>query len=136
MKTSIKDFFSKSDQIPADLVTFTEKILTGKLHFWCSELFVKLNFLLWWSCRFVRLRWRFDIWHLTQNAPKVKATILVHTSIIWPVWPNGWVFVYKLSGSGFDSSCSHINHCIGITHIYMYISWKYYSYYHNNHCRR
>ena len=27
----------------------------------------------------------------------------------WPVWPNGWVFVYKLSGSGFESSCSHLN---------------------------
>ena len=27
----------------------------------------------------------------------------------WPVWPNGSVFVYKLSGSGFESSCSHLN---------------------------
>ena len=26
-----------------------------------------------------------------------------------PVWVNGWVFVYKLSGSGFESSCSHID---------------------------
>ena len=25
------------------------------------------------------------------------------------VWPNGWVFVYELSGSGFESSCSHLN---------------------------
>ena len=32
-----------------------------------------------------------------------------HSSIIWPVWPNGWVFVYELSGSGFESSCSHLN---------------------------
>ena len=31
------------------------------------------------------------------------------SSIIWPVWPNGWVFDYKLSGSGFESSCSHLN---------------------------
>ena len=34
MKFSIKDFFSKCDQIrmfPADLVTFTEKIVNGKL---------------------------------------------------------------------------------------------------------
>ena len=30
------------------------------------------------------------------------------SSIIWPVWPNGWVFVYELSGSGFESSCSHL----------------------------
>ena len=26
-----------------------------------------------------------------------------------PVWPNGWVFVYELSGSGFESSCNHLN---------------------------
>ena len=26
-----------------------------------------------------------------------------------PVWPNGWVFVYELSGSAFKSSCSHLN---------------------------
>ena len=30
-----------------------------------------------------------------------------HSSIIWPVWPNGWVFIEELSGSGFESSCSH-----------------------------
>ena len=29
-----------------------------------------------------------------------------HSSIIWSVWPYGWVFVYKLSGSGFESSCN------------------------------
>ena len=34
MKFSIKDFFSKCDQIrSADLVTFTEEILNGKIHF-------------------------------------------------------------------------------------------------------
>ena len=32
-----------------------------------------------------------------------------HISIIWPVWLNGWVFVYELSGCGFESSCSHLN---------------------------
>ena len=37
MKFSIKDFFSKCDQIPADLVTFTEEILNGKLPFFSSE---------------------------------------------------------------------------------------------------
>ena len=30
-------------------------------------------------------------------------------SIIWSVWPNGGVFVYELSGSGFEFSCSHLN---------------------------
>ena len=27
----------------------------------------------------------------------------------WPVWLNGWVFVYKLNGSGFESIFSHLN---------------------------
>ena len=36
-----KDFFSKYDEIhkeTVDLVTFTEKILNGKLHFLCSDI--------------------------------------------------------------------------------------------------
>ena len=40
MKFFIKDFFSKFYQtrsFPADLVTFTEQMLNGKLHFLCSE---------------------------------------------------------------------------------------------------
>ena len=32
-----------------------------------------------------------------------------HSSIIWPVWLYGWVFVYKLSGCGFESRCFHLN---------------------------
>ena len=38
LKFSMKDFFSKCDKIrnAADLVTFTEEILNGKLHFLCS----------------------------------------------------------------------------------------------------
>ena len=38
MRFSIKDFFSNCDQIrTADLVTYTEEILNGKLHFLCCE---------------------------------------------------------------------------------------------------
>ena len=29
--------------------------------------------------------------------------------LYWPVWLNGWMFVYELSGSGSESSCSHLN---------------------------
>ena len=38
MKFFIKNFFSKYEtlQETADLVTFTEEILNGKLHFLCS----------------------------------------------------------------------------------------------------
>ena len=31
------------------------------------------------------------------------------SSIIWSVWPNGWVFVYELSGCGFASRCIILN---------------------------
>ena len=31
-----------------------------------------------------------------------------HSSIIWQVCPNGWVFVYELGACGFESSCSHL----------------------------
>ena len=39
MKFSMKDFRGKCDQIhrKLDLVTFTEEILYGKLHFLCSD---------------------------------------------------------------------------------------------------
>ena len=33
-----------------------------------------------------------------------------HSSIIWSVWPSGWVFVYELSGCGFESRCSHLTY--------------------------
>ena len=32
-----------------------------------------------------------------------------HSSIIYPVWLNGWVFVYKLGGYGVKSRCCHWN---------------------------
>ena len=32
-----------------------------------------------------------------------------HSSVIWPIWLNGWVFVYELSGCGSGSNCSHLN---------------------------
>ena len=31
------------------------------------------------------------------------------SSVIWSVWPNGWVFVYELSGCGFECRCSQLN---------------------------
>ena len=30
-----------------------------------------------------------------------------HSKIIWPAWLNGSVFVYELSGFGFDSRCCY-----------------------------
>ena len=34
---------------------------------------------------------------------------LEHSSAIWSIWPNGWGFVYELSGSGFESSSRHLH---------------------------
>ena len=47
MKFSIKDFFSKCDQIRrflVTLVTFTEEVLNGKLYFLCS-----VNYYVWYN---------------------------------------------------------------------------------------
>ena len=38
---------------------------------------------------------------------------LQHSSIFWPVLQNGWVFIYKLSGCGFESCCCHLNFWYG-----------------------
>ena len=46
MKFSIKDFFSKCDQIRVDLVTITEEILIEKLYFLCS-VFCQMFFIEW-----------------------------------------------------------------------------------------
>ena len=32
-----------------------------------------------------------------------------HTSFIWSFWPNGWVFVYELKSSWFESRFCHLN---------------------------
>ena len=32
-----------------------------------------------------------------------------HSAVIWPVRLNGWVFVYEISGCGFESSYGHLN---------------------------
>ena len=39
----------------------------------------------------------------------LEAGTISEVSIIWPVWLNGWVFVYELSGCGFESHCCHLN---------------------------
>ena len=32
-----------------------------------------------------------------------------HSSVIWPVWLNGLVFVFEISGCGFKSRCRNLN---------------------------
>ena len=42
------------------------------------------------------------------NFIKYCVIIMPHTRLEWPVWLKGWVIVYKLSGCGLDSRCSHL----------------------------
>ena len=50
-----------------------------------------------------------------------------HRSIIWPVWLNGWVFVYKLSHCGFKSCCNHLRGWLKINFkVYYFINFKIY----------
>ena len=37
-------------------------------------------------------------------------TYLKRSSVIWLFWLNDWVFLYKLCGFEFESSCSHLIH--------------------------
>ena len=37
----------------------------------------------------------------------VKELLAQNQRSDWPVWLNGWVFVYELSGCGFESRCGH-----------------------------
>ena len=39
-----------------------------------------------------------------------------HSWIIWLVWLNGWVFLYELSGCGFESCCCHL-----IWEVFLYV---------------
>ena len=43
----------------------------------------------------------------TQNHLIHKRTLNHLTKLAY--WPNSWEFVYELNGSGFESSCSHLN---------------------------
>ena len=67
---------------------------------------------------------RRDIWSLgdcsetrVQNhlvcKRTLKCTVQIskysqHSSAIWPVWLNDWLFFYKFCGCGFESRCSQI----------------------------
>ena len=48
---------------------------------------------------------RCDIWSLSEYRTDKYSQ---RKSIIWPVWQNGWVFVYELNDCGFEYRCCHI----------------------------
>ena len=98
MKFSTKDFFSKCDQIrspfPADLVTFTEEILNGKLHFLCSALLH-----LWFLTHFMK---KFNSFHfitrmLTQNFYLHLLVNLFPISLLYP-WKQQKTLGFLFSG--------------------------------------
>ena len=49
---------------------------------------------------FKSLSWLF--WSCRKNG------LIKKLRLIWPVWLNGWVFVYELSGYGFESHCTQL----------------------------
>ena len=53
-------------------------------------------------------------WNRTHNHLVHKWTL---DHLAKPFWQNSWVFIYKLSGPGFQSSCSHSTFifCLNVT---------------------
>ena len=115
MKFPIKDFFSKwpNTQFPADLVTFTEEILNGKLHFFCAVLhcwpvsfFSKsdsFHELIIWDHPFYSAHAKFSekltlrtLWHVHVRVrirgtnSKFFETFCVCTKCMTPLWANSF----------------------------------------------
>ena len=65
----------------------------------------------WWSfMRLVKFRieWNYK-GYAVAKFPLQNKILSDYNWTIWPVWVNGWVFVYEVSFCGFESSCSHLN---------------------------
>ena len=76
-----------------------------KLHIWCLlQARSSLTFRQTIECGFTMKLVREKIIRYSQMHHTDKHS--QHSSIIWPVWLNAWVFVYKLSGCWFESHCS------------------------------
>ena len=53
-------------------------------------------------------RSRRKIWSLSDyNWTRIHNPLVYRRTLNWPVWLNGWVFVYELSGCGFETNWSH-----------------------------
>ena len=55
----------------------------------------------------------FNLWMKNFSKKKTNEEIETFEELrkteFWPVWLNSLVFVYELSGCGFESRCSHLN---------------------------
>ena len=47
-------------------------------------------------------------YHKNEQSMEDIDRYLQHSSTIWPVWLNDWVFVFKLSGCGFEYRCNRL----------------------------
>ena len=82
-------------------------LLSLKLQIWCLlRARSSLTFRQSIECRFT-LNLVHDI-IITYSQMHRTDTYSQHTSIIWPVWLNDWVFVYELNGCVSESRCSLI----------------------------
>ena len=83
-------------------------LLSLKLQIWCLlRARSSLTFRKTIECGFT-LKFVYDM-IITYSQMHRPDKYTQHSSIIWPVWLNGWVFVYKLSGCGFESCWCHLN---------------------------
>ena len=79
---------------------------------WNLKFIPKADLIKWsginWMFLSCHVRSRREVWSLSDCSWTRTHNHLTKQSIIWPVWLNGWVFVYELSSCGFESSCSHL----------------------------
>ena len=47
-------------------------------------------------------------WQIYSTSLSWLVRFVLHWKLVSVFCPNGWVFVYKLSGCGFESCCSHL----------------------------
>ena len=83
-------------QIFSHCLFFFHLVFNIQIFFWTK--FIMLNNLM---KHFLGYK-NFCVWNLMHLTDKYSQ----HNSIIWLVWLNGWVFLFKLSGCGFESHCS------------------------------
>ena len=70
----------------------------------------------WHSSNWVLIYSKMRTWHTYSQNIQARTYSQMHctdkysqySSVIWPVCLNGWVFIYELSGCGFESSYSHL----------------------------
>ena len=84
---------------PVAVISATDFVAVSRKEFLCLQSTTECGFTLKLVQTMTR---RYSEMHRTDKCSQ-------HSSVIWQVWLNGWVFAYKLSGCGFVSSCSHLN---------------------------